>query len=245
MGTLYIVATPIGNLEDISKRALETLSKVDLILAEDTRQAIKLLSHYDIKKDIISYHQHSGNEKKFEILNLLLGGKNIALVSDAGTPGIADPGNELVDFIHSQSSSSKFLDAPLSPRISAGDDLLAQEKISIIPIPGPSAVSTALSVCGFNVSKYLFLGFWPKKKVNKIMEMIKLLNCPIVFFESPHRILRTLLMLFDALGEDKRIFVGRELTKLHETHYRGTLKSVIDELKAEEHLKGEIVVVVE
>lgn len=242
MGNFYIVASPIGNLDDISKRAVETLSSVDLILAEDTRVTQKLLNHFDINKDILSYHQHSGEEKKLEILNLLLNGKNVALVSDAGTPGIADPGNELVEFIYANSSlpSSKFLEAPASPRISAVGE---PSFIQIIPIPGPSAVSTALSVCGFNVSQYLFLGFWPKKKHSKIIKTIQSIQSPVVFFESPHRIVKTLEKLFE-LGE-RRVFVGRELTKLHETHYRGTLGEVLNRLKSEKFLKGEIVVVVE
>ena len=227
MGTLYVVATPIGNLDDISKRALETLSNVDLVLAEDTRVAGKLLAHLSLNKPVESYHQHSSLDTKYLILNTLLSGKNVALVSDAGTPGIADPGNELIDFIYQNSG----LPAP-------------QTSIQIIPIPGPSAVNAALSVCGFNVSKYLFLGFWPKKKHSKLIKTIQSVQMPFVFFESPHRIIKTLEKLTSELS-GRRVFIGRELTKMHETHYRGNLAKVIDELKAEKFLKGEIVVVVE
>jgi 16S rRNA (cytidine1402-2'-O)-methyltransferase len=245
MGILYIIATPIGNLEDISKRALEILSMVDLILAEDTREVIKILRYYDIKKNTLSYHQHSGEEKRLEILNLLLSGKDIALVSDAGTPGISDPGNELIDFIYLNSNVVPLQAGIHRNRSQIESGMTLDSQIQIIPIPGPSAVSTALSVCGFNVSKYLFLGFWPKKKVKKLIELVKPTKLPIVFFESPHRIIKTLAMLAEVSGSDGRVFVGRELTKMHETHYRGTLDSVVEELKTEEHLKGEIVVVLE
>ena len=235
MATLYVVATPIGNLEDISKRALEILQKVDLVLAEDTRVAGKLLSSYGIKTKLESYHQHSDDNKKFKILSMLMEGKDIALVSDAGTPGTSDPGNELVDFIY---ANSNVMPAPASPR---GE----QAGIQILPIPGPSAVSTALSVCGFNVSKYMFIGFWPKKKKSKIIKTLQNISVPFVYFDSPHRVIKNLEAILDELGGDKRVFVGRELTKMHETHYRGNISKVISKLKAEKHLKGEIVVVVE
>src|SRR5258708_2000073 len=140
-GILYIVATPIGNLEDITFRAIKTLKEVDLILAEDTRKTILLLNHYEIKTHAVSYHQQSRLDKKQKILNLLIQGKNIALVTDAGTPGISDPGNELIDYI-----------------------LYTKYDIQIIPIHGPSSVTTALSVSGMDVNNFLVLGFWPKKK---------------------------------------------------------------------------------
>jgi 16S rRNA (cytidine1402-2'-O)-methyltransferase len=227
MGTLYIVGTPIGNLDDISKRALETLAKVDLVLAEDTRVTNKLLINFDIKKRIESYHQHSSDEKKLSILKMLMDGVDIALVSDAGTPGLSDPGNELIDFLYSHSGGSE-----------------ATDRISIIPIPGPSAATTALSVCGFNVSNYLFLGFWPKKKQSKYINLIQKTSVPFVYFDSPHRVMKNLEKLLQEIG-DRRVFVGRELTKMHETHYRGSISEVLSALKAEKHLKGEIVIVVE
>lgn len=235
-GVLYIVATPIGNLEDISKRAIETLSSVDLILAEDTRVAKKLLSRFGIEKPLESYHQHSGEAKLLQILNMLINGAKIALVSDAGTPGISDPGNELVDFIYENTVVHKHAAVPANPNDEAG--------VQIISIPGPSSVATALSVCGFDVSQHIFLGFWPKKKKNEYLKLIAEIEMSVVFFESPHRILKTLQFLADEIGQ-RRVFVGRELTKMHETHYRGSFSDVVEELELEKHLKGEIVVVVE
>src|SRR3989344_111585 len=150
-GILYIVATPIGNLEDVTLRAITILSDVDIILAEDTRVTMKLISSLNAKwpmlnAKLISYHPHSGEEKKLEILNYLLGGKNVSLVTDAGTPGISDPGNELIGWL-----------------------LSYKPDLKIIPIPGASAVTTALSVSGFRADKFLFLGFWPKKKVKRLI----------------------------------------------------------------------------
>src|SRR3990167_1635849 len=226
MGTLYIVATPIGNLEDITLRAIRVMGEVDIILAEDTRVAKKLLSSLNAKWQIknaklVNYHQHSGEGKKLEILNYLLDGKNIALVSDAGTPGISDPGNELIDFL-----------------------LSYKPDLKIIPIPGASAITTALSVSGFRADKFLFLGFWPKKKVKRLIELIRLTKMSFVFYESPFRILRTLETLEKAFGSDLRVFVGRELTKMHETVYRGRIRKVKEKL-SKEKIKGEMVVVVE
>lgn len=220
MGTLYIVATPIGNLDDVTKRAIDTLKSVELVLAEDTRVVQKLLSHFEIKKEVESYHQHTVEDKKLFILKQLMDGKDIALVSDAGTPGISDPGNELIDFLYENIA------------------------LKVIPIPGASAVSTALSVCGFDVSKHLFLGFWPKKKTKKTIDLIKLANVPFVYFDSPHRIIKNLAKLAEELG-NRRVFIGRELTKMHETHYRGNIEDIIKDLQGEKHLKGEVVVVVE
>lgn len=233
LGKLYIVATPIGNLEDVTLRAIKILKEVDYILAEDTRVTRKLLDFISsfrepttdnrqlTKPSVLSYHQHSGEEKKLEILNHLLDGKNIALVTDAGTPGISDPGNELIDFL-----------------------LSYQPDLKIIPIPGPSAITTALSVSGFRADKFFFLGFWPKKKVDKLIQLIKLTKLPFVFYESPFRIIRTLETLEKAFGPDLRVFVGRELTKIHETLYRGEVREIVKRLR-EKPVKGEIVVVVE
>jgi len=225
-GTLYIVATPIGNLEDITLRAIKVLSEVDIILAEDTRITKKLLassifnSQFSISK-LISYHQHSKDRKKLEILRYLVEGKNIALVTDAGTPGISDPGNELIDYL-----------------------LDKEPKITIVPIPGASAITTALSVSGFNVNKFIFLGFFPKKKRGKLIKLIKSTQLPVVFYESPKRIIKTLEFLKKELGGDRKVFVAREMTKLHETLYRGRIKQVLERLN-EKVIKGEVVVVVE
>lgn len=226
LGTLYIVATPIGNLEDITLRAITILKEVDIVLAEDTRNAKKLFSLLNDKFQIsnvklISYFQHSGEKKRFEILNHLLDGKNLALVTDAGTPGISDPGNELIDFL-----------------------LSYKPDLKIVPIPGTSAITAALSVSGFRADKFVFLGFWPKKKVNKLIELIKLTKMNFVFYESPKRILRTLETLEKALGKHIRVFVARELTKMHETLYRGKVSEVRGQLE-KERVRGEIVVVVE
>lgn len=219
-GILYVVGTPIGNLEDITLRALETLKGVDFVLAEDTRVTSKLLSNFEIKKEIISYHQHSSDSKKLEILKLLIEGKNLALVTDAGTPGISDPGNELVDFL-----------------------LSTEQSIKIVPIPGVSAITTLLSSCGIKCDKFLFIGFWPKKHKTKYLELVKEAGIPIVFFESPYRILKTLELLDNEFPE-KRIVVGRELTKMFETLYRGTIKEVREKI-SKDKLKGEIVAVLE
>lgn len=226
VGTLYIVATPIGNLEDITLRAIRVLSEVDLILAEDTRITKKLLdfliTHHTLPtKHLLSYHQHSKESKKLEILRYLVEGKNIALVTDAGTPGVSDPGNELIDFL-----------------------LEKEPEVEIVPIPGASAITTALSVSGFNVNKFVFLGFLPKKKRKKLFGWIKEGKISFAFYESPKRILKTLTVLKDEFGDDKRVFVAREMTKLHETLYRGTIEEVIKRL-SDGVIKGEIVVVVE
>lgn len=219
-GSLYIVATPIGNLDDITFRAIKTLKEVDLIVSEDTRVTKKLLMHYGIDKDILSYHQQSNDYKKAEILKLLLEGRNIALVTDAGTPGISDPGNELISFVVDGSS-----------------------EVRVVPIPGASSVTTALSVCGFDSSEFLFVGFWPKKKASKIVEKIKASNVPAVFFESPYRIMKTIDFLIEKFGEEREVFIGRELTKMYESLYRGTLKVVKEKLISDK-TKGEFVVII-
>jgi 16S rRNA (cytidine1402-2'-O)-methyltransferase len=219
-GTLYIVATPIGNLGDISKRGLEILKKVDLVLAEDTRVTNKLLSHYDIEKPIMSYHHHSDDSTKLKILGYLIKGKSLGFCSDAGTPGISDPGNELIDFL-----------------------LEKEPEIQILPIPGASAITTALSVSGFNTNKFVFIGFMPKKKRAKLLNWIKEGGVSFSFYESAQRILKTLERLKEDFPE-RRVFVAREMTKMHETFYRGSFDEVVEKLK-QDTLKGEIVVVVE
>lgn len=219
-GTLYIVATPIGNLEDITKRALKTLKEADLILAEDTRVSGKLLKHFDIEKPILSYHQHSDDNTRLKILGYLISGKKLALVTDAGTPGISDPGNELINYI-----------------------LEREPEIKIVPIPGPSAIITALSASGFRADKFVFIGFLPKKKRTKLFSWLKEGKITFAFYDSPKRVLKSLEVLKEEFV-DKRVFVARELTKMHETLYRGTFNEAIKSLK-EDTLKGEIVVIVE
>jgi 16S rRNA (cytidine1402-2'-O)-methyltransferase len=222
MGTLYIVATPIGNLEDISKRALRALAEVDLILCEDTRVTKKLLDHYQIKTLTLSYHQHSGLQKIERVINFLKEGKNLALVSDAGTPGISDPGGKLVKKVIESLSNS----------------------VKIVPIPGPSAISAIAGISGFPMDKFLFLGFPPaKKKRKKFFEEIINAKYPVVFYESPHRIIKTLNEL-GSMNKELKIVVCRELTKKFETIHRGTTKEVIKQVE-KDIIKGEFVVIVD
>lgn len=217
---LFVVATPIGNLGDISSRALETLKAVDKIYAEDTRVARKLMAYFGIHCALDSYHQHSDFSKVHAISEELAAGHALALVTDAGTPGISDPGNELVAALYA-----------INPQV------------EIIPIPGPSALTAALSVCGFGVQRFVFLGFAPKSKKSAFFEKAVKLEMPFVFYESPMRIINTLQSLSETLGGGRDIFVGRELTKLHESHYRGSVTSVIDQIGTD--TRGEFVVVVE
>jgi len=226
MTTLFIVATPIGNLEDLSMRALRILKEVDFILCEDTRVTKKLLNHYDIKKPLLSYHQHSRLKKVNYILELLKQGKNLALISDAGTPGISDPGNLLVD------EAIKRL----------------MEKVKIIPIPGPSAVTAAASISGFPMDKFLFLGFPPtKRKRKKFFQEVVKSKYPVIFYESPYRIiksLRDLQLISKTYNLKPKIVVCRELTKKFETIYRGEIEEVIKEIE-KDIIKGEFVIIVE
>lgn len=222
MNTLYIVATPIGNLEDLSFRALRILSEVDLILCEDTRVTKKLLNHYDIKTPTLSYHQHSKLEKVEYIIQLIKTGKNLALVSDAGTPGISDPGNQLI---------SKLIESQF-------------QSVKIVPVPGASAVTTIASIAGFSMDKFVFLGFPPaKKKRRKFFEEVVSSKYSVIFYESPYRILKTLTEL-KTIDSKLSIVVCRELTKKFETIYRGTIEEIIRQLKREE-IRGEFVVTVE
>lgn len=221
MANLYIVATPIGNLEDISKRALRTLSEADLILCEDTRTTKRLLDYYKIKTPTLSYHQHSKLKKIEEILELLKKGKNLALVSDAGTPGISDPGNMLIEKVTE----------------------LLRDEVKIVAIPGPSAAVAAASVSGFRVDKFIFLGFPPtKKKRNKFFKEVINSEYPVFFYESPHRIIKSLINLRD-INSKLSVVVCRELTKKFETIYRGDIEKVIKDVKNDE-VRGEFVVIV-
>jgi 16S rRNA (cytidine1402-2'-O)-methyltransferase len=222
MPTLYIVATPIGNLEDTSKRALRILSEVDLILCEDTRVTKKLLEHYQIKTPTLSYHQHSQLKKVDYILDLLKQNKSLALVSDAGTPGISDPGNKLI---------SSIVTSP---------DLV----VKIVPIPGPSAVTAVASISGFPMDKFIFLGFPPaKNKRKKFFEEIINSKHPAIFYESPYRIIKSLKEL-GIMNEELKVVVARELTKKFETVYQGKIKEVIKKIERDK-TKGEFVVIVE
>jgi len=229
MTNFYVVATPIGNLGDISQRALNVLREVDLVLAEDTRTTKNLLNHFGIEKPIVSYHQHSKISKINEILAMLRNGQNLALVSDAGTPGISDPGGQLVEAIVRE----------------LGD------LVKIEPIPGPSAITTIASVCGFPMDRFLFLGFPPaKNKRKKFFEEVIASKYPVILYESCHRILKTLGELKEVCSFPERkertsfqIVVGRELTKKFETIYRGALDEVIEKIK-KDPIKGEFAVAI-
>lgn len=218
-GNLYIIATPIGNLSDITLRALEILKSVDLILAEDTRVTSKLLYHYDIDNNIKSYNQHSTINKKLEILNYLNQGKNLGLVTDAGTPGISDPGNELIQFISENNP-----------------------QIRIIPIPGPSSVVTAASVSGFKMGEFIFIGYFPKKKQSRTLKLITTSKIPIVYLDSPNRLVKNLETI-STFVKNRQIFVARELTKIHEEIFRGTVLDVLDKL-SNTNPKGEVIVII-
>ena len=224
MANLFIIATPIGNLEDISLRALRILKEVDIILCEDTRVTRKLLLRYDIKTSVLSYHQHSQLKKINCIADLLEEGKSLALVSDSGTPGISDPGNKLIDFLVKKDIN-----------------------LTIIPIPGCSALVSAASISGFSMDKFTFLGFPPhKKKRNKFFEELLKIKHPVVFYESPHRIIKTLNEIYNKSQEidlNPQVVVCRELTKKFETIYRGTIDEVIKKIK-DDKIKGEFTVII-
>ena len=219
-GELYIVATPIGNLGDITLNAVQVLKDVDVILCEDTRVTRTLLEAYQITTPTQSFHHHSGMAKMKEVYDLLFAGKRIALVTDAGTPGVSDPGNALINFL---TASPGFTGA-------------------IRPVPGPSAVTAALSVCGFSTDAFLFLGFPPHKKGrHAFFQQVADARHTTVFYESSHRIAKTLAELGELLSEDRELCVCRELTKKFETIYRGTIKKILAMSIPE---KGEFAVVV-
>ena len=238
MANLYIIATPIGNLGDITLRAIETLKRVDFVLCEDTRISQKLLNHLGIKKPIISYHHHSGAFKEEMIIGLLKQGKHGALISDAGTPGISDPGNKLIHQI------LKMWESDPPPFFSA----TSTDEFRVITVPGPSAITAIASVCGFSTDKFLFLGFPPHKKGrNKFFKEIIDSKYPVIFFESPHRIIKSLSELMSLVNSHKllvNVVVGRELTKKFETIYRGSIGEVIKQIEKDK-IKGEFVVVIE
>ena len=218
-GLLYIVATPIGNLEDITLRALRVLKEADLIAAEDTRHTLNLLNHYGIKTPLTSYHEHNERTKAPSLVERLLGGENIALVSDAGTPAISDPGYRLVvDAIH--------------------------VGIRVIPLPGAAALTAALSAGGLPTDRFAFEGFLPAKKQQRRARLQELKNDArtLVFYEAPHRLNESLQDMQQIMGE-REIVVGRELSKVHEEFLRGTVSEVVARF-ADREVKGEITIVV-
>jgi len=202
--SLYIIATPIGNLSDITLRALESLKSADLILAEDTRVTSKLLARYEIQKPLKSYHEHSSEKVHDEIRKILSSGKNIALVTDAGTPGISDPGGKLVQFVRESVPSVK-----------------------IAPIPGPSALTAALSVAGIATNQFTFLGYPPHKKRRQTFfrEMVKIKIRPLVFYESRYRLQKAFSSLSENFGPDSKIIVASELTKIFEEVFCNTISA--------------------
>lgn len=221
LGTLYIVGTPIGNLQDITQRAKDTLASVDAILCEDTRVTQKMLGVFGISKPLIAYHQHSDDLRIKDVAQMLQDGKSLALVTDAGTPGISDPGGKLVEVLVKQ----------------FGDDLC------VTPIPGASALMCALSISGFPADEFCFMGFPPHKKGRQsFFKKVDALDCTVAYFESTHRIEKSLEELAAVVG-NRSIVLCRELTKLHETIYRGSAHDVLTALRTTS-MKGEFVVVV-
>ncbi len=218
-GILYIVATPIGNLSDITLRALDILKEADMIAAEDTRHSIKLLNHYDIKNKLISYHEFSDQKKEDELLGYLAEGRTIALISDAGTPLVSDPGSGLVK-------------------------RAIEQGVTVTPIPGPSALITALSVSGLLEGAFRFEGFLPAKATQRKqkLEMLEASDVPVVFYEAPHRIVSLLKAMSSVFGEARQIVLARELTKVHEEIIRGSIADVLSQIEANP-IKGEIVVI--
>ena len=217
-GKLYLVATPIGNLEDITLRALKVLKEVDIVAAEDTRNTLKLLNHFEISKKLISYHRHNEDVKKDELINYLKEGKNIALVSDAGTPCISDPGEEIVKEA-------------------------IKEKIEIVPIPGACALITALISSGLDCKEFTFIGFLPlnkklrKEKLSEIENETK----TVILYEAPHK-LKTTLEDLEKVVQEREVVLAKELTKIHETYTRGTAKELLNNIQ---EVRGEYVIVIE
>ncbi len=219
IGTLYIVATPIGNLEDITLRAIRILKEVDLIAAEDTRHTLKLLNHLEISKPLISYHRHNEEVKSDILIEKLQQGSNIALVSDAGTPGICDPGEEIIK-------------------------RCINLDINIIPIPGACAMINSLICSGISTKEFTFLGFLPlNKKLRKDkLEEIKMSNKTVIIYEAPHKLKATLKDLEEILNCDRKITLAREITKIHEEFIRGNIEDLVQKFQ---DVKGEIVLIIE
>lgn len=221
LGKLYLVATPIGNLEDITFRAIKVLQEADIIAAEDTRHTLKLLNYYEISKPLISYHRHNEDVKTEVLINKLLEGKNIALVTDAGTPGISDPGEEIVK-------------------------KAIENDIEIIPIPGACALINALIASGLNTREFAFYGFLPlnKNNRNKIIEKIKKEDKTVILYEAPHKLIKTLEDIQRNMGNINCV-IARELTKIHEEFTRGDINSILEGIKRKEAIKGEYILLLD
>lgn len=220
-GTLYIVATPIGNLEDITHRALRVLREVDIIACEDTRHTRKLLNHYDIKTKVTSYHDHNERERTVELLQALASGVNVAIVSDAGTPSISDPGFRLVSEASTQG-------------------------VAVVALPGPTALIAALVASGLPTDEFFFAGFLPARSGERRARLTKLrdTSATLIFYEAPHRIAATLRDAREILGERQAV-VARELTKIHEEIARGRLSELIERFGSGEKARGEIVLLID
>ena len=220
LGTLFIVATPIGNLGDMTLRALETLKAVDAILCEDTRVTSRLLAHYEIKRPLVSCHEHTDDAKLGQLIGRLGAGESLAFVSDAGTPGLSDPGNKLVS-------------------------LALESDIAVVPIPGVSALATLVSVAGIDMREFMFLGFPPHKKGREtFFRKVAAAEMPVMYYESPHRVLKNLELLA-SFASGKRVIIGRELTKLFEEIVRGTTEEALTYFSEHpEKVKGDFVVIV-
>ena len=219
-GTLYVVATPIGNMEDITIRALKILDEVDQIAAEDTRKTRRLLSKHNIKSSLISYHEYNEAERTPQLIATLSEGKSIALVCNAGTPTVSDPGYRLIE-------------------------AAIESNVNVIPIPGVSAAAAALSVAGMPTDSFVFMGFLPKKKTKRLQQLSELAGEPrtIIFFESPKRILTLLAEIKETMGNRKAV-LAREMTKLHEEFIRGSITDILISLKRRASIKGECTLLV-
>ncbi len=220
-GSLYLVATPIGNREDITLRALRILQEVDWVAAEDTRHSGQLLKHFQIEARLISYHEHNVAQRIPELLNYLLAGQSVALISDAGTPAISDPGEELVR-------------------------ACVQAGIPVVPIPGPVAAIAALIASGFSTKRFVFEGFLPSKSSHRLAHLQQLAQeqRTLIFYEAPHRLRQTLQDLIACFGPDRQVVLARELTKLHESFWRGSLAAALAYCQAQPP-RGEFTLVVE
>lgn len=221
LGKLYLVATPIGNLEDITFRAINVLKEVDLIAAEDTRHTLKLLNHYEISKPLISYHRHNEDVKSDVLISKLLDGQNVAIVTDAGTPGISDPGEEIVKEA-------------------------IENNIEVVPIPGACALINALIASGLNTKEFAFYGFLPlnKKNRNSVFDRIKKEDKTIILYEAPHKLIKTLEDILEIVG-DVSCVLAKELTKIHEEFIRNNISDIIKELNGKDSIKGEYIILLD
>lgn len=220
VGSLYVTGTPIGNLQDFSPRAVETLKTVDFIAAEDTRVTLKLLNHFAVKTPMVSYHEHNKQQKGPEILDRILKGEDCAIVTDAGMPAISDPGQDLVD-------------------------LCLEHGVPVVSVPGPTAFATALALSGMDSRRFLFEGFLEvdKKTRREQLENLRTQTCTLILYEAPHKLSRTLKDLLETLG-DRRLCICREITKVHEETIRTTLAEAVEAYPAND-LKGELVLILE